>query len=54
MRTPFALDFRFPADCDLGQALFEVETAKGQKFPPMFLTPERGGEDGWYMVSFFN
>lgn len=52
-REPFTLDFRFPPGANLGQGVFEVETAAGKKFPPIFLVPYAEDQDGWYMTSNF-
>ncbi len=52
-REPFVLDFRFPAGANIGQCVFQVETAKGRQLPPMFLVPRGSDDDGWYMDSSF-
>lgn len=53
-RDPFVLDFKFPPDANIEQCLFQVETSKGEKLPPMFLIPRASDEDGWYMDATFN
>ncbi len=53
-RKPFRLDFKFPAGANIGQCVFNAETANGQEFPPIFLIPYKEDEDGWYMNAFFN
>lgn len=52
-REPFVLEFRFPAGANIGQCLFQVETAKGERLPLMFLVPRGSDEDGWYMDATF-
>ena len=53
-RESFTLDFKFLPEANIGQCLFQVETAGGIPFPPMFLVPRRGDESGWYMDTLFN
>ena len=53
-RDPFVLDFKFPPNANIGQCMFQVETAKGAPLPPMFLVPRGNDEDGWYMDATFN
>ncbi len=53
-RIPFMLEFKFPAETNLGQCTFQVETTKGDRLPPMFLVPRRQDAEGWYMDSTFN
>ncbi len=53
-RVPFILEFKFPAGTNIGQGLFQVETADGVPFPPMFLVPRGSDEHGWHMDSTFN
>lgn len=53
-REPFVLEFKFPAGVNLGQCTFQVETAKVDRLPPMFLVPRGTDEDGWYMIATFN
>jgi len=54
VREPFLLEFMFASGANIGQCLFEVETAKGDRFPPMFLVPRGNDENGWYMDATFN
>lgn len=53
VREPFVLEFRFPAGANLGQCTFQVETARGDRLPPMFLVPRGSDENGWYMDTIF-
>lgn len=50
----FSLQFRFPPDANIGQAVFHLETAGGKKFPPLFLVPSAADDEGWFMHAVVN
>ena len=53
-RESFSLQFRFPPEANIGQAVFHLETAGGMQFPPLFLVPRAADEEGWFMHAVIN
>lgn len=54
-RQPFCLDFKFPADANLGQSIYFAAHEQLPEKVPLFLVPYLNTEgEGWFMTAHFN